>query len=106
MSQIKVISQQPPAGRCTLYARYADAISDVLGWNHRVVHSECRDPHGEGFPTLLVKENAIQPSDGAILSPEDICTHLAQIGIGDTLIAGLQSRLEIILEDFLEKWTP
>ena len=29
MAPVKVISQQPPGGRCTLYARYADAISNA-----------------------------------------------------------------------------
>jgi len=47
MSPVKVISKQPPGGRCTLYARYAEAISGVLGWSHQVVHSECGDAHGE-----------------------------------------------------------
>lgn len=105
MSPVKVLSQQPPGGRCTLYARYAKAISDVLGWNHQVVHTECRDAHGEGFPSLLVREIAIRPSDGVILAPEDICTHLANLGIGDTLVEALQTRLETILNDFLENAT-
>ncbi|MCK9387745.1 MAG: hypothetical protein M0Q22_05045 [Sulfuritalea sp.] len=106
MSPVKVISRQPPGGRCTLYGRYAKAISDVLGWNHQVVHSECGDAHGEGFPSLLVRDVAIQPYDGVILSPDDICTHLTRIGIDDALVEGLQSRLEATLNDFLEKCAP
>jgi cystathionine gamma-synthase len=45
MSPVKVISRQPPGGRCTLYARYADAVGECLGWPHSVVHSEERDAH-------------------------------------------------------------
>ena len=43
MAPVKVISQQPPGGRCTLYARYADAISNATGWSRSVVHSEERE---------------------------------------------------------------
>lgn len=105
MSHIQVISQHPPGGRCTLYARYANTISLGLGWNHQVVHSDCRGPHGEGFPSLLVSDTALKPSDGVMLSPEDICAHLTQMGVSDALVAELQSSLEAILNDFLENWT-
>ena len=40
MSPVKVISQQPPGGRCTLYARYADAIAGALGCSHRIVRDD------------------------------------------------------------------
>lgn len=103
MSHLQVISQHPPGGRCTLYARYANAISSGLEWNHQVVHSDYRGPHGEGFPSLLVSDTALRPSDGVMLSPEDICAHLTQTGVSDALVAELQSSLEAILSDFLEK---
>jgi hypothetical protein len=45
MSPVKVISQQPPGGRCTLYARYADAVGEYLGWPHSVFHSDEPDAH-------------------------------------------------------------
>lgn len=105
MSQIQVISQHPPGGRCTLYARYANAISSGLGWNHQVVHSDCRGPHGEGFPSLWVSDTALKPSDGVMLSPEDICTHLTQMSVGNALVVELRSNLETLLNDFLENWT-
>ena len=102
MSPVKVISQQPPGGRCTLYARYAAAIAQVLGWSHEVVRSDCRDAHGEGFPSLLIRAAAVQPADGVILAPEDICGHLANAGVEDALVETLRLRLEAILENFLE----
>lgn len=106
MSSVKVISQQPPGGRCTLYARYADAIADALGWSHQIIHDECRDAHGEGFPSLWIRDATIQPADGVILSPEDIGDYLKQQGIADATVSTLQQRLQSILDDFLETWAP
>lgn len=106
MSPVKVISQQPPGGRCTLYARYADAIAEVVGWSHRIVHDECRDAHGNGFPSLWVHDSAIQPSDGVILSPDDICDYLGQHGVEPDRIDVLRPRLTTTLDDFLENWAP
>lgn len=104
MSPVKVISQQPPGGRCTLYARYADAIAITLGWSHRIIHDECRDAHGNGFPSLWLRDTAIQPADGVILSPEDICAFLQQQGVPADRIDALLLRLQAILDDFLENW--
>lgn len=102
MNSVKVISQQPPGGRCTLYARYAEAIAAALGWSQRIVHDECRDAHGNGFPSLWVRDVAIQPADGVILSPEDICDYLRQHGIEPCRVEALQLRLTTILDGFLE----
>lgn len=101
MSRVKVISQYPPGGRCTLYARYARAVADALGWEHSVVHSECRDAHAEGFPSLWVDAVALQPADGAILAPEDIAAHLAD-SVDAARLATLRTRLDAILDDFIE----
>jgi cystathionine gamma-synthase len=106
MSPVKVISQQPPGGRCTLYARYADAIAETLGWSHRIVHDECRDAHGNGFPSLWVRDVAIQPDDGVILSPEDICAFLKANGVDANQADALLLRLRAILDDFLASWNP
>jgi cystathionine gamma-synthase len=105
MSPVKVISQQPPGGRCTLYARYAAAIAAELGWSQRVVHDDCRDAHGNGFPSLWIGDAALQPADGVILSPEDICDQLRQHGVAPERIESLLLRLQAILDDFLENWT-
>lgn len=105
MSPVKVISQQPPGGRCTLYARYAEAIASTLGWDHQVVHDDCRDAHGNGFPSLWLGDRAVQPADGVILSPEDICIRLEEIGVGVAGVGALRLRLEAILDDFLGSWS-
>ena len=100
---IKVLSQHPPGGRCTLYALYAEELLSCLGLAKRVIHTECRDAHGEGFPALLVKGVALQPSDGVILSPEDIRDGLAGAGVDLSAVPDLAARLEAILERFLEE---
>lgn len=99
---IKVISQHPPGGRCTLYALYAEELARSLGLSRRVLHSECRDAHGDGFPALLLHGVALKPSDGVILSPQDICDGLASSGIDLSVLPDLSARLEAIQERFLE----
>lgn len=104
MSPVKVISQHPPGGRCTLYARYAEAIAAGIGGSHNIVHSECRDAHGEGFPSLWIRDAALRPADGVILAPEDICDYLGQQNVEPASIEVLLPRLTAILDDFLENW--
>ena len=99
---IKVISQQAPGGRCTLYALYAAELESSLGLTQRVIHSDCRDAHGDGFPSLVVKGVVLQPSDGVILSPEDICAGLTSAGIDLSAVPDLAARLEAIQERFLD----
>lgn len=101
MAPVKVISQQPPGGRCTLYARYADAISAATGWSHSVVHSDDRDAHGEGFPSLWIRDASIQPEDYFMITAEDICGHLAALGVDAATRDALSVRLQGILVDFV-----
>lgn len=99
---IKVISQYPPGGRCTLYALYAAELESCLGLSKRVIHSDCRDAHGDGFPSLVLKGVVLKPADGVILSPEDIVAGLASAGIGLSAVPDLATRLEAIQERFLD----
>lgn len=99
---IKVISQHPPGGRCTLYALYAEELANSLGLTRRVIHSDCRDAHGDGFPSLVLNGVVLKPSDGVILSPPDICAGLAAAGINLSGVPDLAARLEAIQERFLE----
>lgn len=98
---LKVLSQQPPGGRCTLYARYAGELSSCFGAALDIVHTDCRDAHGDGFPALLVNGLALQPGDGVILSPNDIITALSQAGIATP--PGVLQRLQAIEDNFLEE---
>lgn len=101
---IKVHSQQPPGGRCTLYALYAEELSSCLGLAKRVIYTECRDAHGSGFPALRIKGAVLQPADGVILSPEDICAGLTSAGLDLSAVPDLAARLEAIQERCLEEF--
>lgn len=86
-----------------LYALYAEELSSSLGLAMRVIHTNCRDAHGEGFPSMRVNSAILQPSDGVILSPEDVCAGLANAGVDLRAAPDLGARLEAILERFLEE---
>lgn len=103
MIDIQVISQQPPGGRCTLYAGYAEVLAHHLKASSGVVFSERRDAHGEGFPSLLVNSVALQPDDGAILMPVDIVSALIAQGIPEDTLQGLADALEAPLERLLNE---
>ena len=99
---VKVVSQNPPGGRCTLYALYAAELQRSLGLSQRVIHSEHRDAHGGGFPSLLLNDAALKPSDGVILSPQDVYAGLLHATIDLSAVPDLATRLEAIQERFLE----
>ncbi len=100
---IRVISQQPPGGRCTLYAGYAQVLAGHFRAHADTVVSTRRDAHGEGFPSLLVNGVALQPGDGVILMPADILSALAAQGLPEDDLAGLAEALEAPLERMLEE---
>lgn len=100
--QLRVLSQQPPGGRCTLYARYAQEISSRFGMEMDIVHTDSRDAHGTGFPSLLLNGMALQPSDGVILSPADIHAELMRLAPHLMGKQNILQRLEDIQNNFLE----
>ncbi|MDA8094646.1 MAG: hypothetical protein M0T84_12220 [Betaproteobacteria bacterium] len=98
---IEVLSQQPPGGRCMLYANYAKVLSTHPDAQFKVTYTEVRDAHGAGFPSLLINRVPVQPADGVILSPEDVCAALGQAGfpIGNT--ADILEQLNALLEQLM-----
>jgi cystathionine gamma-synthase len=99
---VRVVSQHPPGGRCTLYAGYADVLAAHLDARMEVVFSTERDAHGSGFPSLLVNGQAVQPADGVILMPADITAALAAHGMSEEAMTGLVEALEAPLERMLD----
>jgi cystathionine gamma-synthase len=102
MSQITVISKQPPGGRCSLYLRYAQTLHQALGFR-----SEVRFCDGSATvppPAMLVGEMLVTPSDGVILSPEDIADSLSD-RLDETQVAGLRQLLEATQEQWMEEWS-
>ncbi|MDP2833485.1 MAG: hypothetical protein Q8Q28_09410 [Pseudomonadota bacterium] len=100
--EIRVISQRPPGGRCTLYAGYADVLERHLEARAELVFTTTRDAHGEGFPSLRLNGAAVQPEDGVILMPADILAGLKSHGMTEEAMLGLVEALEAPLERMLE----
>ncbi len=101
--KVQVISQQPPGGRCNLYAGYAEVLARQFGTQAEVAYSETRSAHGDGFPSLRLNGVAIQPEDGLILMPADITAALADMGIPGDRIQGLAEALDAPLERMMEQ---
>jgi cystathionine gamma-synthase len=99
---VRVVSQHPPGGRCTLYAGYAEILAARLDARTEVVFSTERDAHGSGFPSLLLNGIPAQPADGVILMPADLCAALAAGGQDEAVLADLAEALEAPLERMLE----
>jgi len=100
--EVRIISQQPPGGRCTLYADYADVLERHLEARAELVFTTTRDAHGEGFPSLWLNGAAVLPEDGVILMPADILAGLKSHGLTEEAMPGLIEALEAPLERMLE----
>ncbi len=100
---VRVISQQPPGGRCTLYAGYADVLERQLKARAELVFSDRRDAHGEGFPSLWLNGVPVQPGDGVILMPADLLAQLIAHGVLEDAMFGLAEALEVPLDRMLEE---
>lgn len=101
--QIKVISRQPPGGRCQLYAQYARVLANPLHLRFTLHYSENPDTHGNGYPSLIIHETAIQPADGVILMPDEILAALLAQGMSipesKVLLEALYDPLNRLLND-------
>jgi cystathionine gamma-synthase len=101
--EIRVISQKPPGGRCSLYAGYADVLARHFAARAELTVSQTRDAHGDGFPSLWLNGAAVQPEDGVILMPADILAALAAHALPEEAVMGLAEELEVPLERMLEE---
>ena len=99
---VRVISQHPPGGRCSLYAGYAEVLAAHLDARTELVITTERDAHGSGFPSLWLNGLPVQPGDGVILIPADVCAMLASAGQDEATLAGLAEALEAPLERMME----
>lgn len=100
MSTVTILSKQPPGGRCSLYLRYAQALGEALGFVSEVRY--CDEGAAVPPPAMLVGDRLISPSDGLIVSPEDIANSLAD-RLGEEEIAGLRRILEATQEQWIEE---
>jgi cystathionine gamma-synthase len=74
MSTVTVLSKEPPGGRCSLYMRYAEALHQALGYPNEIRY--CDADAAVPPPAMLVGDRLVAPSDGVILSPEDVAGSL------------------------------
>ena len=100
---ISILSQQPPGGRCRLYADYVEVIGACLGVMTELVYTELREAHGLGSPSILLNGQPVKPGDGVLLMPADLCAALTALGYAETALAGLAEALEAPLERLLEE---
>lgn len=104
MSNVTVLSKQPPGGRCTLYIRYAEAISRYLSVHFQVKYCESDGEDANQPPALLIRENLIKPSDGVIVSPEDLIESLSDSYAKEKL-NHLHQILDAVQEQLMEEWS-
>jgi hypothetical protein len=95
--RVRVISKQPPGGRCGLYAGYGQALARHVGARLQVDFTDTPDAHGHGFPSIWIGGSPLQPADGVIVMPADLLAALGSAGVAAT------SPLEGALEGEVEK---
>ena len=99
---VTVISRSPAGGRCTLYARYAEALSGHFGLTVDI-HCPGNEPREEPLPpAMVIRGQVVEPSDGVIVAPEDIVAVLAKAGLCER-IEDCHAELERIQDDFLNE---
>ena len=102
MSAITILSKQPPGGRCSLYMRYAEALRQTLGFQPEVRY--CDSSAAVPPPAMLIGDRLVTPSDGVIVSPEDIAQSLRD-HLDETQVAELRQVLEATQEQWMEEWS-
>lgn len=98
---LTILSNDPPGGRCMLYARYAEELSQSLGLNVLTIYPD--DNHEHITPGLLMGEQPVTPADGVIIDPNDIFNTIKQIGLEIADMAGLRNRLDLLVEETIGK---
>jgi cystathionine gamma-synthase len=97
---VTVVSKAPAGGRCTLYARYAEALSGHFGLTVDI-HCPGDEPReGPPPPAMVIRGQVVAPSDGVIVAPEDIVAVLARADLCERL-EDCRTELERIQNDFL-----
>lgn len=95
---VTVVSRSPAGWRCTLYARYAEAVSGHCGMSADIRYPGS-NPHEEPSPpAMMIRGQVVPPSDGVIVAPEDIVAVLVKTGLCDR-IGECHAELERIQED-------
>jgi cystathionine gamma-synthase len=96
VTTVTVISKRTPGGRCTLYLRYAEALAETGGVHADLVFAD--EHRGVPPPAVRIDNCPVFPSDGVIVSPDDLAATLP----GDA--AGLLALLEDVQDRTMEEW--
>ena len=102
MSSVTVMSKQPPGGRCSLYLRYAETLREALGLTCDIRY--CDATAAVPPPAMLICDVLVAPSDGVIVSPDDIARILND-RLGDAAATELRTLLEQTQEQWMEEWS-
>ena len=102
MSGITILSKQPAGGRCSLYTRYAETLRETLDLEFEVHY--CEDGAEIPPPAMLIGDTLIAPSDGVIVSPEDIAKNLRD-GLPEDEVTEFARLLEATQERWMEEWS-
>ena len=96
---LTILSNNPPGGRCTLYAQYAKELSHAFDLKIKII---CPDEdHIHRAPGLLIADRPVRPADGIMIDPDDISLVLKQAGLQSDKMADIHQRLEQLLENTL-----
>ncbi len=98
---VRVISQQPPGGRCSLYAGYGRVLQQLLGASFKLETSTMRDANGHGFPSIWIDGKPLMPSDGVIVMPADLIAALGADSFSGAL--EVERALDIEVEKMLNE---
>ena len=102
MSVVTILSKQPPGGRCSLHMRYAETLHQRLGIEFEV--RSCDDGAEVPPPAMLIGDILVAPSDGVIVSPEDIAESLRD-RLPEHAVTDLGRLLEATQEQWMEEWS-
>lgn len=99
MIEVRVVVQNPPGGRCSLYTDFAQALEKFAAAKFTKEVSTTRDANGNGFPAIWINGSVIKPSDGVIVMQEDLIASLTSIGfnISDELSNALDAAVNKML---------
>lgn len=87
-----------------LYIRYAEAMNRYLNVNSQVKYCVSDREDADQAPALLIGEALAEPSDGVIVSPEDLINSLHGRFPKDNLNK-LHKILDAVQEQLMEEWS-
>lgn len=96
-TEIHVLSNQPPGGRCALYRRYAEALAEMLDGTVLIDLPPFTGTPGRA-PALLIGDTQVLPGDGETIGPCDVCAVAATL-MSPVMLASLYQRLVSIVEE-------